>query len=108
MSHCEFEAGVKIDCVREIVSILRSGDIDKSKSMQIVEHAACFLGSGAKMLRGEEKMPDVIGSAGSDLADDLEAALSVAEDNAQVAGAVPWILIARMLIPILIDLFTEE
>lgn len=104
MAHCNFQPELQLGCVKEIIDIVRSGELDREKSLEVVEHVACFLGSGAAMLKGDG--PEVFGSLPSDVADELESLIP--DEGAPVAQAIPWISIARLLLPLLIDVLSKE
>ena len=110
MSCCDFTPEFKIECVTKIVAILRSGDIDRDKTLEIAEHAACFIGSGAKMLRGDSPDSPLGPIGANDAADQLEALLPQNDVLAQQgpATAVPWLAIIQILLPILLDLLKDQ
>ena len=108
MSCCDFEPEFRIECVTEIIRLLRSGDIDRDKTLEIAKHAACFIGSGATMLQGGNDNP--IGPIGAaNAADQLESLLPQNDVLAQgPATAVPWLAIIQILLPILLDLLKDQ
>lgn len=109
MSCCKFEPEFKIECVTAIIQLLRSGDMDRDKALEVAKHAACFIGSGATMLQGGDDNPlGPIGAANA--ADQLEALLPQNDVLAQQgpATAVPWLSIIQILLPILLDLLKDQ
>jgi len=108
MSCCDFEPEVNFDCVKAIIKLLRSGDLNRDTTLEIAQHAACFIGSGAALLQGneEDKNPVYVfrGSI-SNAADELEAFLP--EDEGAYT-AVPWFSVIQILLPILLDLLKDE
>lgn len=108
MSCCDFEPEVKFDCVRAIIKLLRSGDLNRDTTLEIVEHAACFLGSGAALLQGSDEEPVPVyvfrGTVNS-AADELEALLP---EDEETYTAVPWLSVVQILLPILLNLLKDE
>lgn len=108
MSCCDFEPEVNFDCVKAIIKLLRSSDLSRDTTLEIVEHAACFLGSGAALLQGNDEKPSPVyvfrGTVAS-AADELEALLP---ENEETYTAVPWLSIVQILLPILLNLLKDE
>ncbi len=109
MAHCNFEPKIQWDCVKEIVVMLRQGQIDRNKMLEIVEHAACFMGSGAALLRDEPN--PVVGMAAkteyTEQADQLAALVPGEEQEAALRG-IPWLEVMKILLPIIIALLEEK
>lgn len=108
MNHCAFPAEFKTECLKEIIATIRAGDLSRNKVLELTQHIACFMGSGAELLKGDPIDP--IGSHRNaqelvSKADELEKLVLQSHGNAQ---AVPWVQILQILIPILLDLFTDE
>ena len=113
MNCCDFEPEVKFECVTEIIKLLRSGDMSRDTTLEIAQHAACFIGSGAALLQGndEDSLGPVYVFRGTvnGAADELEALL--APYNPYEGGrmnGVPWLAVIRILLPILLDLLKDE
>ena len=110
MNHT-FEAKFEGACLIEIVRILRAGDVGRQEGLEIAQHAAWFIGCGAKLL-AQDGDDEIVGLAApsedlASLADELEKAIPTLAGEGAVM-AIPWIEIIRILLPILIDLFTED
>lgn len=104
---CGFQPEFKIECVTEIIKLLRSGDIDRDKTLEIAKHAACFIGCGAELMQGKE--PPIGPFGQEEAADKLEALIPQNDVLAQgPSQAVPWLSIIQILLPILLDLLKEE
>ena len=111
MSCCEFTPEFKLECITEIIKLLRSGEMTRAKTLLVFKHAACFIGCGAELLIGDSDGPvDPLGPIGaSSGADQLEALLPKDSNLAQgPVTAVPWLAIIQILIPILLDLLKEK
>ena len=110
MNHA-FEAKFEGQCLIEIVSILRAGDVGRQEGLEIAQHAAWFVGCGAKLL-AKDGDDEIVGLAApkedlAELADELDKAIPTLSGEGAMM-AIPWITIVKILLPILIDLFTEE
>ena len=105
---CKFQPEFKIECITEIIKLLRSGDMDRDKTLEVAKHAACFIGCGAALMQGGDRPIGPFGQA--EAADKLEALVPQNDTLAQepVAQAVPWLAIIQILLPILLDLLKEE
>ena len=104
---CDFQPEFKLECITEIIRLLRSGDMDRDKTLEVAKHAACFIGCGAAMLQGNNEPAGPFGAL--DAADKPEALVPQNDTLAQgPATAVPWISIIQILLPILLDLLKEE
>lgn len=122
MAH-KFEASLEWDCVTAIVRQLRDDDIDHNERMDLVQHAAWFIGCAAESFRKEEAAPIFAGSFASQaptfagiefvgedlqalplhtLVDQLKQAQHVAQTTtASEGGGVPWDLILQIIIPLM-------
>lgn len=47
--HCEFEPTIKIDCVKEIIALVKAGEAGSGQIATAVEHASCFCGCAAAL-----------------------------------------------------------
>lgn len=104
---CKFPPEFKIECITEIIKLLRSGDMDRDKTLEVAKHAACFIGCGAALMQGGDRPIGPFGQA--EAADKLEALVPQNDTLAQgPATAVPWLAIIQILLPILLDLLKEE
>lgn len=107
MDCCDFQPEFKIECITEIIKLLRSGDMDRDKTLEVAKHAACFIGCGAALMQGGERPVGPFGAL--EAADKLEALVPQNDTLAQgPATAVPWLAIIQILLPILLDLLKEE
>lgn len=108
MSCCKFEPEFKIECLTNIIQLLRSGDMDRDKTLEIAKHVACFIGSGATLLQGGDSNP--LGPIGaSNAADQLEALIPQNDTLAKgPVTAFPWMAVIQILLPLLLDLLKDE
>ena len=49
---CEFQPVIRVDCVLEILRIIRSGDVLPARA-ELLQHVGCVLGSLGKYLEGD-------------------------------------------------------
>jgi hypothetical protein len=104
---CDFQPEFKIECITEIIRLLRSGDMDRDKTLEVAKHAACFIGCGAALMQGNNEPAGPFGAL--EAADKLEALVPQNDTLAKgPAQAVPWLSIIQILLPILLDLLKEE
>ena len=103
---CKFEPEFRIECITEIIKLLRT-DMDRDKTFEVAKHAACFIGCGAALMQGGNEPAGPFGAL--DAADKLEALIPQNDTLAkEPAQAVPWLSIIQILLPILLDLLKEE
>ena len=43
---CDFQPEFKIECITEIIKLLRNGDMDRDKTLEVAKHAACWIVTG--------------------------------------------------------------
>jgi len=104
MAHCQFGDSFPLDCIRDIIKMLRSGDLDDNK-WKLVKEISCVLGTAANMMGDEEEAPEVFGAVENDVADKLESLLPA--DDA-LMSSVSWLAIIKIVLPILISLMKEN
>ena len=114
MSHCEFPAELKWGCITEIVTIVRSGSIDRAKGLDIAQHAGCFACCAIELFKSS---PDVVipddddedpllrGPSDEYICDTLEdcsiqARLMAADETT----AIDWGMIFNTILPLLLQL----
>ncbi len=104
---CDFQPEFKLECITEIIRLLRSGNMDRDKTLEVAKHAACFIGCGAALMQGNNGPAGPFGAL--EAADKLEALVPQNDTLAKgPAQAVPWLSIIQILLPILLDLLKEE
>lgn len=107
--HCEFSPEFKLDCLREIISIVRSGDVSREQVLEIAEHAACFIGCGAKLMRGTDGPIGAV-EPGSEQDEDVAELAAQLEQMIPAEGAaasLPWLQIVQVLLPLLLQLLKK-
>ena len=104
MAHCQFGDSFPLDCIRDIIKMLRSGDLDDNK-WKLVKEISCVLGTAANMMDDDEEAPEVFGAVENEVADKLESLLPA--DDALVSS-VSWLAIIKIVLPILISLMKEN
>ena len=104
MAHCQFGDSFPLDCIRDIIKMLRSGDLDDNK-WELVKEISCVLGTAANMMDDDEEAPEVFGAVENEVADQLESLLPA--DDA-LMSSVSWLAIIKIVLPILISLLKEN
>ena len=104
MAHCQFGDSFPLDCIRDIIKMLRAGDLDDNK-WKLVKEISCVLGTAANMMDDDEKAPEVFGAVENEVADKLESLLPA--DDA-LMSSVSWLAIIKIVLPILISLLKEN
>ena len=104
MAHCQFGDSFPLDCIRDIIKMLRSGDLDDNK-WKLVKEISCVLGTAANMMDDDEEAPEVFGAVENEVADKLENLLPA--DDA-LTSSVSWLAIIKIVLPILISLLKEN
>lgn len=104
MAHCKFEDTFPLECIREIITMLRSGDLDDNK-WKLVKEIACVLGTAANMMDDDDDAPAVFGAVDNEVADKLESLLPA--DDA-LMSSVSWLAIIKIVLPILISLMEKN
>jgi hypothetical protein len=104
MAHCQFRDSFPLDCIRDIIKMLRSGDLDDNK-WKLVKEISCVLGTAANMMDDDEEAPEVFGAVENEVADKLESLLPA--DDA-LMSSVSWLAIIKIVLPILISLLKEN
>jgi hypothetical protein len=104
MAHCQFGDSFPLDCIRDIIKMLRSGDLDDNK-WKLVKEISCVLGTAANMMDDDEEAPEVFGAVENEVADKLENLLPA--DDA-LMSSVSWLAIIKIVLPILISLLKEN
>ena len=104
MAHCQFGGSFPLDCIRDIIKMLRSGDLDDNK-WKLVKEISCVLGTAANMMDDDEEAPEVFGAVENEVADKLESLLPA--DDA-LMSSVSWLAIIKIVLPILISLLKEN
>ena len=104
MAHCQFGDSFPLDCIRDIIKMLRSGDLDDNK-WKLVKEISCVLGTAANMMDDDEEAPEVFGAVENEVADKLENLLPA--DDA-LMSSVSWLAIIKIVLPILISLMKEN
>lgn len=104
MAHCQFGDAFPLDCIRDIIKMLRSGDLDDNK-WKLVKEISCVLGTAANMMDDDEEAPEVFGAVENEVADKLENLLPA--DDA-LMSSVSWLAIIKIVLPILISLLKEN
>jgi len=105
--HCDFQASLEWDCLRSIVSIIRAGDMDRNKSLEVAQHASCFIGCAAEWAKSQDPAPGpdiIITATGDDLASQIE---SVIPPSGDVAGAIDWSTVLKVILPLLLQLLDD-
>lgn len=104
MAHCQFGDSFPLDCIRDIIKMLRAGDLDDNK-WKLVKEISCVLGTAANMMDDDEEAPEVFGAVENEVADKLESLLPA--DDA-LMSSVSWLAIIKIVLPILISLMKEN
>lgn len=104
MAHCQFGDSFPLDCIRDIIKMLRSGELDDNK-WKLVKEISCVLGTAANMMDDDEEAPEVFGAVENEVADKLENLLPA--DDA-LMSSVSWLAIIKIVLPILISLLKEN
>jgi hypothetical protein len=104
MAHCQFGDSFPLDCIRDIIKMLRSGELDDNK-WKLVKEISCVLGTAANMMDDDEEAPEVFGAVENEVADKLESLLPA--DDA-LMSSVSWLAIIKIVLPILISLLKEN
>ena len=104
MAHCQFGDSFPLDCIRDIINMLRSGDLDDNK-WKLVKEISCVLGTAANMMDDNDDAPEVFGAVENEVADKLESLLPA--DDA-LMSSVSWLAIIKIVLPILISLLKEN
>jgi hypothetical protein len=104
MAHCQFGDSFPLDCIRDIIKMLRAGDLDDNK-WKLVKEISCVLGTAANMMDDDEEAPEVFGAVENEVADKLESLLPA--DDA-LMSSVSWLAIIKIVLPILISLLKEN
>jgi len=104
MAHCHFGDSFPLDCIRDIIKMLRSGDLDDNK-WKLVKEISCVLGTAANMMDDDDDSPEVFGAVENEVADKLESLLPA--DDA-LMSSVSWLAIIKIVLPILISLMKEN
>lgn len=104
MAHCQFGDSFPLDCIRDIIKMLRSGELDDNK-WKLVKEISCVLGTAANMMDDDEEAPEVFGAVENEVADKLESLLPA--DDA-LMSSVSWLAIIKIVLPILISLLKED
>jgi hypothetical protein len=104
MAHCQFGDSFPLDCIRDIIKMLRSGDLDDNK-WKLVKEISCVLGTAANMMDDDDDSPEVFGAVENEVADKLESLLPA--DDA-LMSSVSWLAIIKIVLPILISLLKEN
>lgn len=108
MAHCQFGDSFPLDCIRDIIKMLRAGDLDDNK-WKLVKEISCVLGTAANMMDDDEEAPEVFGAVENEVADKLESLLPA--DDA-LMSSVSWLAITlaaiKIVLPILISLLKEN
>ena len=55
--HCQFEPALKLDCVKNLIDIVRSGEVGNGEIAEAIQHASCFAGCAAQLYLSSR--PDV-------------------------------------------------
>ena len=103
-AHCQFGDSFPLDCIRDIIKMLRSGELDDNK-WKLVKEISCVLGTAANMMDDDEEAPEVFGAVENEVADKLESLLPA--DDA-LMSSVSWLAIIKIVLPILISLLKEN
>ena len=104
MAHCQFGDSFPLDCIRDIIKMLREGDLDDNK-WKLVKEISCVLGTAANMMDDDDDSPEVFGAVENEVADKLESLLPA--DDA-LMSSVSWLAIIKIVLPILISLMKEN
>ncbi len=104
MAHCQFGDSFPLDCIRDIIKMLRAGELDDNK-WKLVKEISCVLGTAANMMDDDEEAPEVFGAVENEVADKLESLLPA--DDA-LMSSVSWLAIIKIVLPILISLLKEN
>ena len=104
MAHCQFGDSFPLDCIRDLIKMLRAGDLDDNK-WKLVKEISCVLGTAANMMDDDEEAPEVFGAVENEVADKLESLLPA--DDA-LMSSVSWLAIIKIVLPILISLLKEN
>ena len=124
---CDFPAEIPWQCITEVVRLVRKGDVSKDEALEIVQHAAYFVGSTAELFKSKDPdpepdpAPDIDISVGaqepklvledvSNMSDDDAA--QILEDMANQAYKGPltdelWKLVVQVAVPILLRLIEK-
>lgn len=106
MDCCQFEAKIRIDCVMEIVGIVRGGEL-LTKRAEVLQHVGCTLGCLGKYMEGDEA--EVFAStAGYDVPCTLEDCCNEIEAQCGSGEAATFGPIVQILINQLIKLILEQ
>jgi|MDSZ01.2.fsa_nt_gb hypothetical protein len=109
MSSCKFGDSFPLESIKSIIEILRAGDA-VSKKWLLLQEASCAIGTAAKLMDERSPLPDnVMGSDEQQViaAEKLQEIVDQQEDEQLMAG-VPWFMIIKILLPIVIDSLGEE
>jgi len=102
---CEFQPVIQVDCVLDILRIIRSGDVLSARA-ELLQHVGCVVGSLGKYLEGEASIaasaPCPTPCTLEECADELERMLP-SQEAASVVAINPALLalllkIAQLLI----------
>lgn len=84
---CEFQPVIQVDCILDVLTIIRSGDLIGSRA-QVLQHVGCVVGSLGKYLEGDLVTVSALGALPCSLeecADELERSLPSAEEASTLA-----------------------
>ena len=106
---CQFGDSFPLESIKNVIEILRSGEIDEKK-WTLVKEICCGIGTAANMMDDsvpDELMGSGVASVGSDLIEPLEEIVA-GQENDEVMQSIPWLFIIKLLLPILIQTFGDE
>lgn len=99
---CNFEPAIQVNCILDIVKIVRSGELI-SKKGEILEHAGCVVGSLGAYVGNESE--SVFGDTVTvpvpatieECCDQLEAQLQLTQAGARKLDPATWALILQLV-----------
>lgn len=105
MSHCKFEPKIQVECIVDVIKIVREGQL-LPKRAEVLQHVGCVLGSFGAYLDGGDSPSVFTGTVEAcnieECCDMIEAELESVADGAYGVNPLLIILI-QQLIKLLLD-----
>ena len=106
---CQFGESFPLESIKNVIEIVRSGEIE-AKKWKLVKEICCGIGTAANMM--DDDIPeDLMGSSGLQVDEETLQKLDdfvASQENKELMQAIPWLMIIRILLPILIQTFGDE
>jgi hypothetical protein len=106
---CQFGDSFPLESIKNVIEIVRSGEIEQKK-WKLVKEICCGIGTAANMMDDDEIPNDLMGSGNLSEEEALQKLEDIVagQENEELMQAIPWLVIIKILLPILIQTFGDE